>query len=963
MAQLTKPSFAAGELSPSLYSRTDLAKYHIGVRTMLNWYVHPQGGASNCPGTAWVGEVLDNTEVGRLIAFQFSTVDSYALEFGNETMRVIRNGSYVLETAHTITAITKADPSVVTYTGSDPSNGDRVYISSPIGMTELNGRFFTVAGVNTGANTFQLTDLDGENVDTSGYGTYNTGGTWARVYTLETPYLSSELDTLEYEQSADTLTLVHKSHRPRKLTRTSHSDWTLTVISFAPLQTPPTDVRSTSSGTTHYYVMTAINDETGEESLQSDEAGSSSETSTISCKKMDGCSLYSVYKRKNGVYGFIGTAQRATGDVRVKFTDATIVPDTSTTPPQQKNQFGDGIFTEVTIDAAGSGYVAPTARLVNNGVTVTPITLTVGGSGEILTAVPDDTGQKIGPTAYIEITDGAGVDAVLRLNFTADGGSLQVATDSEGNPVYEPTLVLSSVTVVDGGSGYASGAVVRAHYYGAPTYADVVDPGGMELTATVTAGAVVSVAVTDPGTMTFVDYPGYGLPVASVIDSAGTGAILTAERDPDDTGNPGVTTYHDGRQWFASSIRQPQTMWGSVAGAFNNMNQSQPTRDSDAITRTLASRQVNEIRHMISLSNGMVVLTSGAEWKISAGQADVITPAQFVARPQSYNGSSYIRPIVANDTLLYIPPNNKKVRSLQYQWAQDAWSGTDLSLLAGHLFDKNSITDWAYARDPDSICWTVRDDGVALAFTFLPEQQVYAWSRRTTTNGAFESVCAVQEDNETAVYFIVRRTINGVTRRYVERMQSRVFATIKEAWFLDCALQYEGRRTDIIGGLWHLIGEQVWALADGIVRGPFTVSVDAQITLPALASFVTVGKIIPDADLELLDIDGQDQAGTWTGRRKKISHLTVALKDSANSGMVAGPSGGQGSPTLYALKPKDPINPLAAAASSAPALITDYMHTITAPQWDWHGRALFRVRNSPLPYTITGITPEVVPGG
>jgi hypothetical protein len=399
-----------------------------------------------------------------------------------------------------------------------------------------------------------------------------------------------------------------------------------------------------------------------------------------------------------------------------------------------------------------------------------------------------------------------------------------------------------------------------------------------------------------------------------------------------------------------------------VSGAFNNMSQSTPTRDSDAITRTLASRQVNDIKHMVSLTQ-MIVLTGGAEWKVSAGTADVITPAQFVARPQSYNGSSDIRPIVANDTLLYVPPNQKKVRSLQYQWAQDSWTGTDLSLLASHLFEANSIVDWAYARDPESICWTVRDDGVALAFTFLTEQQLYAWSRRTTTGGAFESVCAIQEGDETAVYFIVRRTIGGQTRRYVERLHTRVFATIAEAWFLDSALQYSGAPATVISGLWHLVGEEVWALADGLVRGPLTVSAAGQVTLPAVASLVTVGKIIPDADLELLDIDGQDQGGTWTGRKKKINHLTVALKASANTGLVAGPSGGQGAPTLYALKGKDLVNPLAAAPSTAPALVTDFMHQIAAPQWDWHGRALFRVHNSPLPYTITGIMPDVSAGG
>ena len=71
---------------------------------------------------------------------------------------------------------------------------------------------------------------------------------------------------------------------------------------------------------------------------------------------------------------------------------------------------------------------------------------------------------------------------------------------------------------------------------------------------------------------------------------------------------------------------------------------------------------------------------------------------------------------------------------------------------------------------------------------------------------------------------------------------------------------------------------------------------------------------------------------------------------------------GRAAPTLYALKGKDLVNPLAAAPSTAPALITDFMHQIAAPQWDWHGRALFRVHNSPLPYTITGITPDVSAG-
>jgi hypothetical protein len=955
MAQITQPSFAAGELSPSLYSRTDLAKYHIGVRTMLNWYVHPQGGTSNCPGTAWVGEVLDSTKAGRLIGFQFSTVQTYALEFGDRKMRVIKDGGYVLETAKTIENVTQANPAVMQITGHGWSTGDRLFLSSGVGgMTQLRGRYVDVTRINA--------SLVSIGIDTTGFTAFTSGGSAARLYTLATPYVTADLPTLKYEQSADTLTLTHKNYAPRKLTRTDHADWTLSTIVFAPIQVAPGGVASSAAGTAQFYAVTAINDETGEESLQSADAGSSSETSNITWPKLAGCSVYSVYKKKNGVYGFIGSAQAPASGSTVTFTDTTIVPDTSTTPPQQRNPFASQSIGSVTVTSGGTGYVSPVLTVNDPSGLGSSAELTATVVGGVVTSVAVTKPGKglIGPT--VTITDGAGSGALIALTFEPDGGSKVVGMDGDGNTITSPTYVISGGSIVHGGSGYSAGTIIHTMYAGFETgFAPTVDYGGSILTAVVTGDAITDVTVVNPGFGRFVDRSFYGFPSAFATDSVGTGAVLTLNLVNDPTVNPGVNTYHDGRQWFAGTAAQPQTMWGSVSGAFNNMSQSSPTRDSDAITRTLASRQVNDIRHMISLTQ-MIVLTGGAEWKVSAGSADVITPAQFVARPQSYNGSSDIRPIVANDTLLYIPPNKKKVRSLQYEWAQDSWTGTDMSLLAAHLFEANSIVDWAYARDPDSICWTVRDDGVALAFTYLTEQQLYAWSRRTTTNGAFESVCAIQEGDETAVYFIVRRTVDGVTKRFVERLHTRVFDTVAEAWFLDSALQYSGASATMIGGLWHLVGEEVWALADGIVRGPMTVSAAGQVTLPAAASLVTVGKIIPDADLELLDIDGQDQAGTWTGRKKKINHLTVALKNSANQGMVAGPSGGQGAPTLYALKSKDLVNPLAATPATAPVLITDFMHQIASPQWDWHGRALFRVHNSPLPYTITGITPDVSPG-
>lgn len=922
-SQLLQPSFAAGELDPLLYSRVDLAKYHTGCRTLLNWFVHAQGGASNCPGTAFVGELQNSAKTGRLIPFQFSTLQTYVLEFGDLSLRFITNGGYILESTTAISAITKANPGVVTDNGHGYTTGDRVYLASIGGMTQLNGRYVTVTV--TGANTYSI------GIDTTGFTTYTSGGTAARVYTVTTPYAYGDLASLKYEQSADTMTLMHQSYPAKKLTRTTNTAWTLANITFAPSQAAPTV--TAGSG----YQITAINDTTGEESL------GSATTGTLSWAPLTGCTSYNVYKASNNVYGFIGIANAPSGGGSVTFTDGGITADTQNTPPQQRQPFGLNTITGATITAAGTGYSSPTATIVDpGGGTGATMTLTVSG-GAITVAAVTAAGRNYSNAAYVSIAGGAGTGATLSFTYT----------ESVSTPGW---YYISGVTVTAGGSGYHSGAYVQI----IRSTDGFVSP--QVVTLTVAAGVVTGASVVLSGdAYAYYDQVTYFVQSASIVDSTGSGGAVSLTLTANASTNPGCSTYYDGRQWFAGTANQPQTLWGSVSGAFNNMSVSVPTRDSDAITRTLASRQVDAIKHMVPLTQ-LILLTSGAEWKVSAGSSDVITPAQFTAKPQSYNGCSDIRPLVLNDILLYTTASKKKVRGLQYQWAADTWTGPDYSLLSQHLFDTYGLTAWAYARDPFSIVWGVRADGTALAFTFQAEQQVYAWARRTMTNGSIEDVCVVQEGTESAVYFIVNRTIGGATKRYVERMASRTFATISDAWFLDCALEYSGASSANMTGLWHLAGEAVYALADGKVQGPFTVSASGGVTLTTAATKAIIGKIIPDADLETLDVEQPDQSGSLQGRKKKINHVTVSLKNSANVGLKAGPSGGQGTPLLYAFKSKDIANPLASAPSTDPALTTDLMTQIAAPSWDWHGRTLIRVSNSPLPYTVTGVMYDVTAG-
>ena len=259
-------------------------------------------------------------------------------------------------------------------------------------------------------------------------------------------------------------------------------------------------------------------------------------------------------------------------------------------------------------------------------------------------------------------------------------------------------------------------------------------------------------------------------------------------RDPfDDTDEkPQATSYFEQRHVLGGSSGRPNGFDMSQSANFNNFTFSQPRRDNDAIARTISSRQVNEIRHFVPLSD-LLVMTSGETWRVSAGDSDVITPASIVVKPQESYGSSHVRPIVSGSRALFVQSQGNIVRDMGYSLAKDGYAGEELSLLAKHFFRNHKIVEWAYHEVNDRLVLAVRDDGVLLCLTYLPEQEVWAWTQHVT-RGKFESLCMVEEANEQYVYYIVKRTINGNTRRFIEKQASRDFFHDHDQMFLDAAL-------------------------------------------------------------------------------------------------------------------------------------------------------------------------------
>lgn len=687
MAEIIQPSFAKGELSPALFGRVDTAAYQVGLAKAQNCIIHTFGGASRRPGTRFIGPVADHGYAPRLIEFQFKTTDNYILEFGDLYMRVIRNDGHVTEPPVTITGATQANPVVITAPAHGFSNNDEVFISGVGGMTQLNQNRYYIANVTT--NTFELTNqITGTNIDGTSFGAYTSGGTVAKIFEIVTPYAQADLFELNFTQSADVMTIVHRNYRIRELKRFDHDDWVLEELTFGPTVITPADqivTVNSGSGTTDRYRVTAIDRETEEESLP-------------------------------------GVA-----DVERTITGIT--------------QADPGVVT-----ATAHGYIEGDEIQIDNVVGMTEV-----NGLRFFVANP--------LANTFELTTQAG-DNVDTTGFTAySSGGIARATFVEvsGAAVRDNTVSWSAVSTA------GRYAVYRREngIYGLI--------GETEL-------------------LTFDD----------TNINPDTSNSHPQARNPffDITDQPSAVGYFEQRRVFGGSLNKPDTSEFSQTGNQANFNKTQPTRADDAITATLNSQQVNEIRHYVT-QNDLLVFTSGSEWRINSGPDAAFQPDTIKQKPQTYWGISYVRPLIIGNTVLYITEDDANVRSFGFSLQLDGYTGSNLNVLSQHLLLGHTIQDWSAVRSPESRIYMCRSDGAALAFSFDQEQEVIAWAP-WDTSGDFEATASLRgggSNQEDSTYFVVKRTVNGLTVRYIEVMRQRFFDDVHDCFFVDSGLSFDNPKT------------------------------------------------------------------------------------------------------------------------------------------------------------------------
>lgn len=439
---LIKFAFVAGEIADNFYGRSDLEKYDLALALAENWFIDYRGGISTRAGSIFCDYVKNDTLDTKFVPFSFSSDDianTNVILFGDEYIRFIQDGAYVLEADKNITAITQANPGVVTSAAHGFVVGDWVRITGVGGMTGVNSQGTFQVGT-TAANTFQLKDpRTGANFSTVGFPAYTAGGTVARIYTLVSPYQAEDLDRLRHHQIRDTLRLTHSLYATRNLTRSGPTSWALVEEDFDISIDRPEDVTTTEHSADTFgvaYAVTAVLD--GEESIQSEtrfETNCQDDASvnfgvSVTWDPVPGVDYYKVYKstiarqqetlNQGVLLGFIG---RAPGAV---FIDAGITPDFTHTPPRHRNPFANSAVLRVSLINQGSNYgrddtlaingapgvdaiIAPVVR-VQPGGSSGPLegVIVLNGGRNYVNPVITDSGAGSGATFDIELSPASG---------------------------------------------------------------------------------------------------------------------------------------------------------------------------------------------------------------------------------------------------------------------------------------------------------------------------------------------------------------------------------------------------------------------------------------------------------------------------------------------------------------------------------------------------------------------------
>lgn len=358
----------------------------------------------------------------------------------------------------------------------------------------------------------------------------------------------------------------------------------------------------------------------------------------------------------------------------------------------------------------------------------------------------------------------------------------------------------------------------------------------------------------------------------------------------DTTGHPRCVTFFEQRLVFAGTTNQPQTLFFSVSGDYENMddNYHGATTDSSAMIYTIASNQVNAIQ-AIKATRTLIVMTTGGEFTVTSGGTTApITPTNLNIRKQSNYGSAGVDGISIGNSTLFLQRAKRKIRELAYNFDTDGYIAPDLTILSENI-TFSGVIQMDYQQEPFSIVWCVRIDGKLTGMTYNRLQDVVAWHEHDFggTDAKCKSVAVIDVDtDEDQVWVIVERTINGATKKYVEYLTPYNFnSDLEEIHFVDSGLTYSGASTSTLSGLDHLEGETVKIIINGATHPDKVVS-SGSISLDIATTDAVVG-LGYSSLLQTMRID-EGSGITDQTKTKRIYDVTVRFFETV--GAKVGPN-------------------------------------------------------------------------
>ena len=858
-----KSSFAGGELSPSMYGRTDIAKYDSGAAVLRNFFVLRYGGAANRPGFKFIAQTYNNKKAV-LIPFMYSTDQNYIVEITAGRCQFYTDGGIVvnedgtpysienfftdkdLEDAAKIKYTQSADVLFIVHPAHAPMTLTRYgnldwrfeamdITGGPFDETVYNNKIITKSLEWNKPGVYNITippSILSVDIEMAGGGGGGGGG-------FAQTYLGGAIIGKNTGGTGGRGALISK-----KITVTEGKTYAAIVGAGG-----AGGASLTANG------GAASNGNSGGQSSFGDivfaDGGGGGYGASSNGNGSAGASYGSGGTGGNGGYGTSNGSSGSPGWVRLFYTLS--IGDNTTV--KASDVYGD-------------------------------ITLTA--SDDIFTK--SDEGSLFSLTHFLETDYKKGIPS-------STGGNLQVSVLPKSN------VYVESFGFWDGNFSLEKYDPVSLQWVNVRTQSGNRSQN-YSLTKENTSESIASYRVTSTEFNTDVwsgenekqrgyitiqsiggDYTGHVLITEYVSPTVVKGTVKKQLASTGETrdfafaawsgekGYPSATGFYEDRLVFAGSKGFPQTFWTSKTGDYYNFGTSIPSADDDGITATLNGGQMNGIKAIIAFGE-MLLLTAGGEFKVSGG-GKAITGSNVLSQPQEYRGVSDVNPVTIGSRIIYVQHQGNIIRDLAYSYDVDKYTGDDLNLLASHLFEGHKIISMTYQQIPNSIVWCVRDDGLLLGLTYIKEQDIYAWHQHTTAGGKFVSVCNIGGSTEDKLYAVIER--GG--QYYVEIMESRDKSTnVEDQFFVDSGITYEGEPTDEISGLEHLEGYTVAILADGNVLPQQTVE-NGKVLLGNKYKKVHVGLPI-DAEIKTLPIDFTAQDGTYLSRKKRIATVTLLLKDS-----------------------------------------------------------------------------------